>query len=331
MSDATQSDYYRGVPFVPYDLVKELVIALAGTLVLALVLAAVLSSPDVPPETIQSWAQKQPLDFVTTAAAELQGSTTTANYGPPYNDGDGSVQSLGFFSPQTWFGVHEPVSPADDFVLNPLQAAATTDSGLRAALARWTGAGDQQRKSWLDAYTKALKDAKVSSSGEITMAEGDYGPLPGLMTSLLGLAQAGGLDGYLLTAHGRFYATDYTLPLLFMGDGGYLSSLAEDQHLLGDQWGMMNETGLYPGQTWLWLYTAWYQLPPFNGSSNADLMVVLVMTVLSLALVFTPFIPVLRDIPRWVPVHRLIWRRYYAAPPPSSPAPADAPKPAGVA
>jgi len=45
-----------------------------------------------------------------------------------------------------------------------------------------------------------------------------------------------------------------------MGDGNYLPGLAADQHLTGDQWGMMNETGLYPGQTWLWLFSFWYQI-----------------------------------------------------------------------
>ena len=30
-------------------------------------------------------------------------------------------------------------------------------------------------------------------------------------------------------------------------------------HLTGEQWGVMNETGSYPGQPWLWLYTLWYQ------------------------------------------------------------------------
>src|SRR5215471_5284612 len=88
----------------PYDLVKELLIALAGTLALILVLAAVLSSPDVPSVTIQSWAQKQPVDLVTTATGELAGSTVSAGYGAPYNSGSTSVQSLGFFSPQSWAG-----------------------------------------------------------------------------------------------------------------------------------------------------------------------------------------------------------------------------------
>ncbi|MBV8195362.1 MAG: hypothetical protein JOY80_07525 [Candidatus Dormibacteraeota bacterium] len=83
----------------------------------------------------------------------------------------------------------------------------------------------------------------------------------------------------------------------------------------------MNETGRYPGQAWLWLYTMWYQIRPFtasNGgvlgisSSNADLAVIGVMGILTLLLLFVPFIPGLRDLPRVIPIHRLIWRRYYA-------------------
>jgi hypothetical protein len=34
--------------------------------------------------------------------------------------------------------------------------------------------------------------------------------------------------------------------------------------------------------------------------------------VLTGALALVPLIPILRDIPRWVPLHRLIWRTYYA-------------------
>ena len=68
-----------------------------------------------------------------------------------------------------------------------------------------------------------------------------------MMGSLLTFAQSGGLDGALLTSK-QFYQTDYTKPLLFMADGGVLATRAEQQHLLGNQWGMMNETGSYPGQ-----------------------------------------------------------------------------------
>jgi len=39
------------------------------------------------------------------------------------------------------------------------------------------------------------------------------------------------------------------------------------------------------------------------------------MMVLTLGLLFLPFIPGLRSIPRWVPVHRLIWRHCYRSHP----------------
>ena len=85
----TQEEYYRGVRMAPYDLVKELFLALAGLGILVLVLAAFLSSPDVPTVTIQQWANNDPVDFVTTATGELAGTTTSAGYGNPYNAAGG--------------------------------------------------------------------------------------------------------------------------------------------------------------------------------------------------------------------------------------------------
>src|ERR1700693_3236356 len=82
---ATQEEYYRGVRMVPYDLVKELVLALLGVGVLVLLLSSFLSSPDVAPVTIATWSQTDPADFVTTATGELAGSTKSAGYGQPYN------------------------------------------------------------------------------------------------------------------------------------------------------------------------------------------------------------------------------------------------------
>ena len=143
-----------------------------------------------------------------------------------------------------------------------------------------------------------------------------------MMNSLLTYAQAGGLDGTLVTSK-NFYQTDYTNPLLFMADGGVLTNRAMAGNLLGSQWGMMNETGSYPGQVWLWLYTFWYQIKPFSTSANADLLVLAVMAVLSLAFVLIPFLPGVRDIPRWIPIYKLIWRDHYREPdpPPRDPGP----------
>ena len=73
----------------------------------------------------------------------------------------------------------------------------------------------------------------------------------------------------------------------------------------------MNETGSYPGQPWLWLYTLWYQIPAFSNSQNADLIAIYLTGLATLLLLAIPFLPGLRDIPRWVPVHRLIWRNWY--------------------
>jgi len=314
----TQEEYYRGVRMVPYDLVKELTIALAGVGVLALLFAAFLSSPDVHPVTIATWSQSDPVDFVTTAAGELAGTTTSAGYGQPYNSTPDANQSWGPIAPQAWFGVRIPVDSANAFVIEPLKHASVGDATLGTALTQWQGAASTQQGTWLDNYTKALADA-TAADGKVSVASGDYGPLPAMMSTLLGVAQTGGLDG-LLVINGRFYQTDYTQPLLFMGDGGYLDSLATNEHLTGDLWGMMNETGLYPGQTWLWLYTMWYQVPPFTSDTgflglnagNADLGIIILMTVLTFLLALVPFIPILRDIPRWLPIHRLIWRSYYS-------------------
>jgi hypothetical protein len=304
-----KADYYRGIRMVPYDLVKELAIAMAAILVVVLVLSAVLSSPDVPSATIQGWAKADPVDFVTTAATELAGQSETAQYGPPYNTADGSVQSLGPIVPQQWAGVHVAVNAPLDFVLEPLSQSTVGDQTLAAALTSFDAASPTQQQKWLDAYISALGNARLANA-QVTVASGDYGPVPTLMSRLLGLARTGGLDALLLTSD-HFYQTDYSKPLLFLGDGGYFSALAQSQDLTGTQWGMMNETGRYPGQAWLWLYTLWYQIPPFNTASNGDLLVVVVMTVLSLALLLIPFIPGLRDIPRWIPIHRLIWRTHY--------------------
>ena len=82
----------------------------------------------------------------------------------------------------------------------------------------------------------------------------------------------------------------------------------------------MNETGAYPGQPWLWLYQLWYELPGLRNSANVDLIAIYLTGLGTLLLLAVPFIPGLRDIPRLVPVHRLVWRSWNrsggGAPPP---------------
>ena len=293
-----------------YDLVKEASIALGVIVALCLVLTILFSSPDEKPSTVKSWARTDPVDFVTTATTELDGSSGTGGYGPPYNHAS-SGQHMWFIHLQKWFGVSHPVATAEDFVVAPLRSI-TGQPALQAALTTYESAPANQQTAWTSAYEKGLNKASANRDGSVTVPGGGYGPLPTMMSGLLSFAQAGGLDGALLTGS-QFYQTDYTKPLLFMADGGVLSSRAQAEHLLGNQWGMMNETGSYPGQVWLWLYTFWYQIKPFSSSANADILVMTMMGVLSLALVLIPFIPGVRDIPRWVPLYRLIWRDHYRA------------------
>ena len=64
-------------------------------LALALVLTILFSSADDPPSTIQSWSRSDPVDFVTTAVSELNGTSGLATYGPPYNH-NGNGQHIAF-------------------------------------------------------------------------------------------------------------------------------------------------------------------------------------------------------------------------------------------
>ena len=289
----------------PYDLVKELVAALTVVGLLSLGLAAVFSSPDEPAITLASWAKAAPSDVIATATGELAGTTTSATYGPPYNH-NGSGQSVLGIALQRLGGTRIPVRSAD-LVLGPLDAV-RGDPALSSALATWGSAPSAQRTRWATSYGDAL--ARAPGGDPSKAATGDYGPVPALARSFLGLARSGGLEGS-LTASGNFYGGDQTRSLLLLSDGAYLEDVAVAQRLGGDQWGMMNETGNYPGQPWMWLYTFWYQVKPFSTSDNADAEVWALMMVLTLGLMFLPLIPGLRDVPRLVPVHRLIWRDYY--------------------
>ncbi len=290
-----------------YDLVKEFVGALAVMGLLTILLAAVFSSPDRHAISLADWSRAAPNDFTVTAVSELDGTSATATYGAPYINDPTAGQKLGPLPLQRWGGVRSPVDTAKDFVLRPL-ATSTGDPIVTAALAQYNGANAQQQQAWAKAYGDALD--KAPDNDPTKVASGDYGPVPAMIAGLLNLARSGGLDGQLLTQSG-FYQTNYTKPLLFLADGSYLEDQARAEHLGGDQWGMMNETGRYPGQAWLWLYTFWYQIKPFSTSDNADALVWALMMLLSLLLVILPFIPGVRSLPRYLGVHRLIWRDYY--------------------
>jgi cytochrome b/b6/petB-like protein len=305
-----------------YDILKEGTIATAIALALVLIMAAMLSSPDVPSVTVQSWAKVAPADFLGTAATELDGTGLAASYGPPYNNGTAAVQQVGPINWQKLSGVTQPVNGAQDFVLKPLSALAATNHPVGAALARYNSATPAQQQKWATAYGDAVTKVKFVNGNPVVPAAND-GPVPAMMAAELTMARSGALDTDLL-AQRQFYGTDFTKPLLFIADGAYYANLAQAMHLTGDQWGVMNETGSYPGQPWLWLYQLWYHVAPFSNSASVDVWAVYLTGIATLLLLAIPFIPGLRDIPRYIPVYRLIWRdKDYGEPPATEPAAAD--------
>jgi hypothetical protein len=307
---AADAGTWRG-PVRRYDILKEGTIAAVIVGAITLAMAGVLSSPDVPSLSIKTWGTVDPVGFVNTAATELDGASVSANYGPPYNNGTGSLQQVGPVSWQKLFGITQPINSAALFVLDPLAVQAKSDPALAAALARYTSASAAQQVGWATAYDKATAPGATKVAfhgGDLNLPAA--GPVPVMMAGELTMARSGALDSDLL-AQRQFYGTDYTKPLLFIADGGYYNTLASTMHLTGDQWGVMNETGSYPGQPWLWLYQMWYHISPFQYSTSADVWAIYLTGICTLLLLLIPFIPGLRDIPSAIPVYRLIWRTWY--------------------
>lgn len=307
MSERTRRQY-RGFKMVEADLVKELSWALLAVTVLVLVLSVAFSSPDTPTLTAQQVAMQTPLELETTALHILTGENDIASYGPPYNHQSGSTQSLGAFSPQAWAGVTIPVNARKVFVLDPLYRMRLLDPSIGPALSRFESASGAQQTAWETAYAGALEKGSVVA-GRVVLPNVHAGPLPVMMTAYLNLAKTGTLEST-INLNGRVYQTDFTRALLLL-QGTPLQTVAAQQHLLGNQWGMMKEPGNYPGAVWLWFYTLLYQMPPYSTSPVGDLLVGLTVGAVTLILLVLPWIPGLRDIPKGVPVYKLIWRRHY--------------------
>jgi hypothetical protein len=207
-----------------------------------------------------------------------------------------------------WVGVTMPINTVNVFVIDPLKTQ-PFQPVLSQALATWSSASASTRSTWVNNYTKGAAHMTFSD-GHVVVKATDAGPVAVFINDLTLMARSGAMD-FAMGKESGFYNTNYTLSLLFLEDGNYLATQAAKQHLSGDQWGMMNETGNYPGQAWLWLYTFWYQIPPFSTSGNGDILVWAVMMLLSVLLILVPFVPGLRSIPRRTRVYRLIWREHY--------------------
>ena len=296
-----------------YDIVKEGSIAVVFVAVAAIVLSLLMGSPDESPLTFKGWAISNADNFYVTAVQELAGTSGTATYGAPYNKASDGL-NVGPLWLQKWGGVTHSIDTVNDFVITPLRTQVLSGE-ISAAVSTWNAASARQRQNWATAYDEAITkvEGKISD-----VPSGDYGPVPALAPGLTQMAKAGTLDAALLS-QGGFFQTDNTKQIMFFGDGAYLDDAGTTANLQGGTWGMMNETGRYPGQAWLWLYSFWYQIPPFNNEeskpigANADAYIMYLMGLLSLGLILIPVIPGVRSLPMKFPIHRRIWRHYYEA------------------
>ena len=220
---------WRGA-YVPYDILKEAFVALLAVAVLIVLMAVVFSSPDEPAITLKSWSIANPVDFAQTSITELDGTSGTAGYGPPYNATPDSSQHMGFFEPDQWFGVHQPIDTAQDFVIGPLRTLPHSPA-TQSALDTYQSAPAAQQQAWTTAYEKAVANA-TEVNGRLHVPSGHYGPVGVIVGSLTDMAQTGGLDGTLLS-QGQFYNTNYTKPLLFLADGSYMADRADGPAPLG--------------------------------------------------------------------------------------------------
>ncbi len=335
---------WRG-PERQYDLVAEGTVAVIIVALLVILTASLWASPNggltypgAPKSpagqafSAKYWDVNDPADLAATAVQELAGGSTTAGYGPPFNTTTGAAQQIIGIKPAEiakWiFGLTLPINTANDFVLAPVaQLVAPYNPAVAIAIRAYKAAGgdlapgapaDQvaspRQLTWLDDYAKALSasSAKVTPT-LIAVKAGNYGPVPVIIAAELAIANNGSLDGYLQGSEQQL-STNTTMGTMFFSDSTLWGNIAEAQGVGGDQWGVMNELWNFPGQVWLWLYAGMYQIPALaSNNSNLDLDVGLLMIVFGFLLpMFAPWIPVINRIPRWIPLYKIIYRRYYA-------------------
>ena len=126
--------------------------------------SAACASPDEKPSTIKQWSRSDPVDFVTTAVSELNGTSGTATYGPPYNHNDPG-QHEWFIHLQKWLGVSHPVNTAQDFVLAPLRAIPNSPvlQGALKTVETWFAEVVYEQSEWKRVEQELTSQAESAS------------------------------------------------------------------------------------------------------------------------------------------------------------------------
>ncbi len=293
------------------DLVKEASVSFIAIIVLVILLSIFLKSPNTPPLSVRGYAKNHPIGFVTTTLHDLMGTSAIATYGPPFNN-NGTAQNIGPISPGGIEGVTLPINTKNDFVIIPLQMESSINPNISLILNEYNNATKRQQNIWEQNTLKALPNARYED-GLVIFPNGNYGPVVQMLNELLKLGQSG-LFSRALTRenvdNNGVYTYNEQNRLLFL-QGAPLQAKAASLNMLGGEWGILKETGPYPGPWWLVFYTSLYQTPFYANSPAADLMAFATFSLLIAIITFLPLIPGLRRIPYIIPVYKIIWRRFY--------------------
>ena len=206
---------------------------------------------------------------------------------------------------QSLSGVRPPIDTANAFVVGPLKTMQSAD----AALADVVGRTPRVAAEVVDGYATALADDKATALR-----------LPLRATTARARDDRRiDLDGAERSARRRcgrrerVLQPELTPAILFLGDGTYFEDLATRAAPHGRPMGDDERNGQLPGPVVALAVLPLLQIEPFASASQrrprhrpdhgiAD----------PPSAHCSPFIPGLRTLPRWIPIHRLIWRDYYA-------------------
>ena len=139
---------------------KEAFVAFLAVAVLIVLLAVCLLLPrragrhaqDAGLSSTRSTSRRRPSPSST-------GRVGTASYGPPVQlPRPTASQHIGFFEPEQWFGVHQPIDTAQDFVIGPLRTLPNQPL-TKAAITLYTHSSAAQQCPWTTAYEKAVANA----------------------------------------------------------------------------------------------------------------------------------------------------------------------------
>lgn len=300
-----RTDITHKYGYKPVDFIKHLATTTLIVLVLTSLFSAVFHEPIRPILTIKKVATATPVMFEQVALRALNGTGHIANYGPPYNHGTGYVED----PIQSFVGIIHPIDVPKTFVIQPLQRAAYLNPRIHTTLDQFMAASPFQQTQWEKAYLTALTRAH-DASGRVVVPAGTYGPIAPMMNDLLALGKSGMMAGTLDRSPAD-YSFDNMNSLLFL-QGEPLHAEAKRLQLLGNQYGIIHEERApYPGPWWMTIVTVIYQIPFIAQSPAADALALSSGLLLFLILVFAPWIPIINRLPRYLAVHRLIWRDYY--------------------